>query len=80
MPDTGEKRAFSGDGGPPEKKVKGESEDTAVYSQKIKKKLQTNSRTGQACDRCKVRLLPIHNFAYPQLLILLLLAVAITQP
>lgn len=39
--------------------MKGEPEDTEVYSQRIKKKLQANSRTGQACDRCKVRN-PLH--------------------
>ncbi len=54
MEDQGQKRASAGDGGPPEKRLKGEPEDTEVYSQRIKKKLQANSRTGQACDRCKV--------------------------
>jgi hypothetical protein len=54
MEDQAPKRASSGDGGPPEKRLKGEPEDTEVYSQRIKKKLQANSRTGQACDRCKV--------------------------
>lgn len=55
MDDQGRKRASAEDGGPPEKRMKGEPEDTEVYSQRIKKKLQANSRTGQACDRCKVR-------------------------
>ena len=55
MEDQGRKRASAEDGGPPEKKIKGDPEDTEVYSQRIKKKLQANSRTGQACDRCKVR-------------------------
>lgn len=55
MEDQGEKRTSAGDGGPPEKRLKGEPEDTDLYSQRIKKKLQANSRTGQACDRCKVR-------------------------
>jgi hypothetical protein len=54
MEDHRHKRASAGDGGPPEKRLKGEPEDTEVYSQRIKKKLQANSRTGQACDRCKV--------------------------
>ncbi|KAG9249253.1 fungal-specific transcription factor domain-containing protein [Calycina marina] len=31
------------------------SEDPAQFSAVIKKKLQSSSRTGQACDRCKVR-------------------------
>ncbi|KAF7506911.1 hypothetical protein GJ744_011152 [Endocarpon pusillum] len=52
---AGRKRASAEDGGPPEKRMKGEPEDTEVYSQRIKKKLQANSRTGQACDRCKER-------------------------
>jgi hypothetical protein len=55
MEDQGRKRASAGDGSPPEKRVKGEPEDTEVYSRRIKKKLLANSRTGQACDRCKVR-------------------------
>lgn len=55
MEDHGQKRASAGDGGPPEKRLKGEAEDTTIYSEKVKKKLQANSRTGQACDRCKVR-------------------------
>lgn len=55
MEDQGRKRASAEDGGPPEKRIKGEPEDTEVYSQRIKKKMQANSRTGQACDRCKVR-------------------------
>jgi hypothetical protein len=55
MEDQGRKRASAGDGSPPEKRMKGEPEDTEVYSQRIKKKLLANSRTGQACDRCKVR-------------------------
>ncbi len=55
MEDHGRKRASAEDGGPPEKKIKGDPENTEVYSQRIKKKLQANSRTGQACDRCKVR-------------------------
>jgi hypothetical protein len=59
MDDQGRKRASAEDGGPPEKRMKGEPEDTEVYSQRIKKKLQANSRTGQACDRCKVRN-PVH--------------------
>lgn len=54
MDDHGSKRASTSDGGPPEKRLKNEPEDTEVYSQRIKKKLQANSRTGQACDRCKV--------------------------
>ena len=55
MEDQGQKRASAGGGGPPEKRLKGEAEDTDVYSARIKRKLQSNSRTGQACDRCKVR-------------------------
>jgi len=55
MEDQGRKRASAGDGSPSEKRMKGEPEDTEVYSQRIKKKLLANSRTGQACDRCKVR-------------------------
>ena len=36
----------------PSKRIK--SEDPAQFSAAVKKKLQSSSRTGQACDRCKV--------------------------
>jgi hypothetical protein len=40
----------------PNKKVpKTEPTNPAEFSESVKKKLQTSSRTGQACDRCKVR-------------------------
>ena len=68
MDGQGQKRVSAGDGGPAEKRLKGEPEDTDVYSQRIKKKLQANSRTGQACDRCKVRsqniMFPSPNFNF----------------
>jgi hypothetical protein len=54
MEDQGQKRASAGDGGPPEKRLKGTPEDVDVYSQDVKKKYENSSRTGQACDRCKV--------------------------
>ena len=49
------KRESVDDGGPPEKRLRGEPEDPSIYSEKIRERLQNSSRTGQACDRCKVR-------------------------
>lgn len=39
--------------GTPAKLTKSENGD---FSRSVRKKLTTTSRTGQACDRCKVRL------------------------
>ena len=50
-----QKRQSIGDGGPPAKKFKVEHELTGDYSDAVRKKYQSASRTGQACDRCKVR-------------------------
>src|SRR4051812_40232950 len=48
------KRSASEDAnGGPSKQVK--TEQPEEFSNAVKKKLQSSSRTGQACDRCKVR-------------------------
>ncbi|PQE31486.1 hypothetical protein CJF32_00008079 [Rutstroemia sp. NJR-2017a WRK4] len=44
----------NGANGPPSKQVKSE-QHPEEFSNTVKKKLQASSRTGQACDRCKVR-------------------------
>jgi hypothetical protein len=43
------------DNGPPAKKIKTTPEEPAQYSDAVRKKLASTSRTGQACDRCKER-------------------------
>src|SRR3954451_14878016 len=61
IPDKGrmdsnlQKRQSSSDGGPPPKKFKGAPELPGDYSNAVRKKYQSTSRTGQACDRCKLR-------------------------
>lgn len=55
MEQQSQKRSSLGEGGPPAKKLKGAPELPGVYSDAVRKKLQSASRTGQACDRCKVR-------------------------
>jgi hypothetical protein len=55
MDHQSQKRKPTGDGGPPTKKFKGAAEVPANYSDAVRKKYQSASRTGQACDRCKVR-------------------------
>lgn len=49
------KRPADSDGGPPPKKIKPLSEVPAQYSDAVRKKLASTSRTAQACDRCKER-------------------------
>lgn len=49
-------RSENEDGGLiPTKKVKATPEEPALYSESVRKKLASTSRTGQACDRCKER-------------------------
>src|SRR5277367_3981277 len=55
MDSNPQKRQSTGDGGPPPKKFKGAPELPGDYSDAVRKKYQSASRTGQACDRCKVR-------------------------
>jgi hypothetical protein len=55
MDQQSQKRQSIGDGGPPTKKFKGATEVPGDYSDAVRKKYQSASRTGQACDRCKVR-------------------------
>ncbi|KIW84735.1 hypothetical protein Z517_00123 [Fonsecaea pedrosoi CBS 271.37] len=43
------------DHGPPSKRLKTLPEEPAQYSDAVRKKLASTSRTGQACDRCKER-------------------------
>ncbi|KIX93253.1 uncharacterized protein Z520_11109 [Fonsecaea multimorphosa CBS 102226] len=43
------------DHGPPAKRLKALPEEPAQYSDAVRKKLASTSRTGQACDRCKER-------------------------
>ena len=54
MENPGHKRRSNGDDGPPGKKFKTTTDIPGSYSDAVRKKLQTASRTGQACDRCKV--------------------------
>ena len=54
MDQQSQKRQSIGDGGPPTKKFKGAPELPGDYSDAVRKKYQSASRTGQACDRCKV--------------------------
>ena len=54
------KRPSSGEDGPPSKKFKGSPETPGSYSDAVRKKLESASRTGQACDRCKVGPSPLH--------------------
>ena len=49
------KRPASSDDGPPSKKIKPLPETPAAYSDAVRKKLASTSRTAQACDRCKER-------------------------
>ncbi|KAK5387908.1 hypothetical protein LTS13_000844 [Exophiala xenobiotica] len=50
------RRSPSLDGrGPPSKKIKTLIEEPEQYSDAVRRKLSTTSRTGQACDRCKER-------------------------
>jgi len=55
MDSNPQKRQSTGDGGPPPKKFKGAPELPGDYSDAVRKRYQSASRTGQACDRCKVR-------------------------
>ena len=57
MPDS-KRPAFvdDGDGAPPGKKQKSNEGSPGNYSEQVRKKLAAASRTGQACDRCKVSL------------------------
>ena len=55
MDQQSQKRQSIGGGGPPAKKFKGGPELPGDYSDAVRKKYQSASRTGQACDRCKVR-------------------------
>jgi len=43
---------FTTDNGPPAKRFKGVPEIPAQYSDAVRKKLASTTRTGQACDRC----------------------------
>ena len=54
MDQQAQKRQSTDDGGPPTKKFKGITEVPGDYSDAVRKKYQSASRTGQACDRCKV--------------------------
>jgi len=47
------RNASSEPNGAPTKQIK--TEHPEEFSNAVKKKLQSSSRTGQACDRCKVR-------------------------
>jgi len=54
-----QKRLSVGDDGPQTKRIKTSGPETpAVYSDAVRRKLQSASRTGQACDRCKVHRTP----------------------
>jgi hypothetical protein len=55
MDSNPQKRQSTSDSGPPPKKFKGAPELPGDYSDAVRKKYQSASRTGQACDRCKVR-------------------------
>jgi hypothetical protein len=54
MESQSQKRQPLGDGAPATKKFKGTPELPGDYSDAVRKKYQSASRTGQACDRCKV--------------------------
>ncbi len=54
-PSSSNKRPADSDDGPPAKKIKPLSEVPAHYSDAVRKKLASTSRTAQACDRCKER-------------------------
>lgn len=57
------KRPAPSEDGPPSKKIKAVSEVPAQYSDAVRKKLASTSRTGQACDRCSTsHLLPGHSY------------------
>lgn len=63
MDQQSQKRKPTGDGGPSSKKFKDATEAPADYSDAVRKKYQSASRTGQACDRCKVRRGPMAEMA-----------------
>jgi hypothetical protein len=52
-----QKRPSEGENGVPAKHIKAEHPEE--FSNAVKKRLQSSSRTGQACDRCKVRLIDL---------------------